>query len=179
MTITNKENLKLLIQKIILQIKIYQIMLLIQLGAKRTAPVLPTPKYIIIHHQAGNWTFEQVNNYHKKLWGFKSSLEYYAGYQIMLFKNLTMKRARRDNEEGAHCPGHNKDSIGICLEGDYSKEKLNLEFGNYLTNVVDELREKYNIPRENVLGDFEGRIASRPTLCPCSVIDWVNTYRDN
>jgi len=172
-----KKNLKLLIELIKLRIKILQLQLLIKAGVKVTVPNEPSPKFIVIHHQAGNWTFSQINNYHRQLWGFRSSLGYYAGYQLMLFKDLTMKRARRDNEEGAHCPGHNKDSIGICLEGNYVNEKLSPEFSNYLRKVVDALVLKYGIPRENVIGDKEGRIPTRPTICPASLMDWIKDYR--
>jgi len=169
-----------LIKKLKLTIRILTIQLqILLLKQKLTVPNLPKPKYIIIHHTVENNGFNSVNEYHKQLWGWKSSLGFWAGYQLYLEKPGKWYRARSDYEEGAHCPGHNKDSIGIAVQGDYSpdKDKLSPELNFKLINKVDELRMKYNIPRKNVLGDKEGRIPSRPTECPAGLMEWVKKYR--
>lgn len=176
----SKKMLELLIQKIKLTLQILQIQLAIKLlGQKKTVPNLPGPKFIIIHQEVGNSGFWGVDAWHKHCWGFKSSLGYYCGYQLYLDKEKRWWRARSDIEEGAHCPGHNKDSTGICVMGIYSpgQETLREDLGKELTKKVDELRAKYNIPRENVLGDKEGRIPSRPTSCPEGLMEWVENYR--
>jgi len=68
------ESLKKQIEEIMLKIKILQLELQKMLGQKVTIPNLEDPQRIIIHHAAGNMNFEQVNAYHKGLWGFKSAL---------------------------------------------------------------------------------------------------------
>lgn len=164
--------------KLKLQIRIVQLQIqILILRQKLTVPNLKPPTHIVIHHQGGNWSFSQVNNHHRNRWGFRSSLGYYVGYQLMLFKDFTLKRGRADNEEAAHCPGHNKDSIGICVEGDYSKESLDPKLARQLTIIIDKLRAKYNIPKQNVLGDKEGRVISRPTNCPEGLMSFIKAYR--
>lgn len=174
------EILKKLIEAIRLQILILRIQLKIKLlKEKLTVPNLPGPKFIIIHHEGGNAGFQGVNEWHRQRWGFKSSLGYYCGYQWYLDKNRKWWHARRDTEEGAHCPGHNKDSTGICVMGNYRREvfRKDSDLWDELTKKVDELRAKYNIPKINVLGDKEGRIPSRPTSCPESLMEFVKWYR--
>ena len=46
-------------------------------------PNLNDPRYIIIHHGAGQLNFEQVNEYHKGKWGFKSSLHTISAMDIL------------------------------------------------------------------------------------------------
>ncbi len=171
--------LKLMLEKIKLQIAIIQAQLAILLfKQKRTVPNLDWPRFIILHHEGANNGFKKVNEWHRQKWGFKSSLGFYCGYQWYLDKLKIWYQARRDTEEGAHCPGHNKDSIGICIMGNYGREVLDKDLAEELTKKVDELRVKYNIPRENVLGDKEGRIVSRPTSCPEGLMEWIINYRN-
>lgn len=146
---------------------------------KRTIPDLDWPRYIIIHHEAGNAGFWGVNEWHRQKWGFKSSLGFFCGYQWYLDKQKKWWHARADTEEGAHCPGKNKNSTGLCVMGNYKKEVLRDDLWDLLTEKVDELRAKYNIPRINVLGDKEGRTPSRPTTCPEELMGWIEWYRNN
>lgn len=120
----SKKILELLIQRIKLQLQILQIQLAIKLlKQKRTVPNLKGIRYLIVHHAAGDWSFEQVNNHHKYKWGFRSSLGYYIGYQKFIDFDGTLHIARRDNEEGAHTKGYNKVSVGICLQGNMEERK--------------------------------------------------------
>src|SRR3990167_2600728 len=98
-----------MIQKIILQLQILQLQLRIMLlKEKLTVPNLNDPRYIIIHHGAGPLNFEQVNEYHKNKWGFRSSLGYYIGYQYFISYSGRVYQGRADNEEGAHTLMFNK-----------------------------------------------------------------------
>ena len=124
------KELKLLIQIVKIQLQI------LLLRKKLTVPNLPKPKYIIIHHTVENNGFDSVNEWHRQLWGFRSSLGFYAGYQLYLEKPGKWYRARSDFEEGAHCPGHNKDSIGTAIQGDHRTEKLTPKLNLLLTNKI-------------------------------------------
>jgi len=173
-------KMKEFIKKLQLQLQILQLQLQVLLLKRRlTVPNLPNPRFIIIHHEGGNAGFANVNEWHRQVWNFRSSLGFYCGYQLYLSKGGNWFRARSDFEEGAHCPGHNKDSVGICVQGDYSpgKDVLAPELNYKLINKVDELRLKYGIPKSNVLGDKEGRVPSRPTACPMGLMEWVIKYR--
>lgn len=87
------------------------------------------PQYLIIHHTGGtdtnpkedtsHHTFEIVNEWHKKLWNFKSSLGFYIGYHYFIDKNGKVTQGRADTDEGAHTIGKNNSSLGICLAGNF------------------------------------------------------------
>ena len=111
-----------MIEKLLLQIQILQIqMQILLLQKKLTVPNLNDPRYIIIHHGAGQLNFEQVNEYHKGKWGFKSSLGYYIGYGYFISYSGRVYQGRADNEEQAATIGYNKQSINICLQGKFHK----------------------------------------------------------
>lgn len=59
---------------------------------------------------------------------------------------------RPEEETGAHCYGHNKRSIGICLVGrkDFSPEQMLSLFA-----MVRGLRNKFKLEIENVHGHYE------------------------
>lgn len=125
-----KSFLENLIEKLRLQILILQLQIKVKILKKKlTIPNLPQPKYVVIHHSGGDWSFEKVNYHHKNKWGFKSSLGCYLGYHKWIDYAGNVITARRDNEEGAHCvdparPGYwNKNSVGICVRGNTDIKK--------------------------------------------------------
>lgn len=89
------------------------------------------PEYLIIHHSGGTdadpladtskHSFETVDNWHRRLWQFKSSLGHYIGYHYFIDRSGKVTQGRADNEEGAHCLGKNKSSIGICISGNFDR----------------------------------------------------------
>ena len=121
-------------------------------------------KYVVVHHGAGSMDFRNVNGYHKKKWGFESSLGYYIGYHKWISYYGGLKIARHDNEEGAHCvePGNpgwwNKNSVGICLQGNFEMEKPRIEQLATLKRELKKYKAKgYEIKMHNQIA---------PTLCP-------------
>lgn len=72
------------------------------------------------------------------------------GYHFLVRKNGTIERGRPEDTIGAHCLSHNSDSIGICFEGNFSKEIMSetqLKSGQELLNY---LYKKYNLTKNNV-----------------------------
>lgn len=69
------------------------------------------------------------------------------GYHWIIVKSGKIKKGRPETLMGAHTKGHNSDSIGICLTGEYL-------FSDYqmtaLENLVEILTDKYNIPANKV-----------------------------
>ena len=165
------EELKLLIEKIKSQIQILTIQLQIALlKSKLTVPNLDAPTKIILHHGAGYLDFNGVNQYHKGLWGFKSSLGYYIGYTYFLERSGKIYQGRRDNEEGAHTKGQNKKSIGICLMGNGAEKDFTVEQYNSLVDLVKRKREEYGIVRSQVLPHS----AFSATECPSEYLrNWI------
>lgn len=73
-----------------------------------------TYKQIILHHSGSDKdTPESIEAYHKSL-GWKC-----CGYHYVIYDGLIYKM-RPEYMVGAHCRGHNSDSIGICVCGDFS-----------------------------------------------------------
>lgn len=113
-------------------------------------------KYLIIHHTAYSYSlnpdqFEQTNTYHKQKFNFISSLGFYVAYQYEISMAGTVRQARQDTEEGAHTIGHNKDSIAICLDGNFDVELPTLAQKIALTNLMKRLVLKYGILPENIV----------------------------
>ena len=156
------EHLKLLIQIITIKLQI------LLLKKKLTVPTFKSPNHIVIHHDAGNNNFATVNNWHKQKWNWKSSLGFYCGYYYFLEKSGKVYQARRDNEEAAHTVGKqphywNRNSIGICLQGNFNNETPSLAQVSALRELLFRLEIKYKIPKTEIYGHRE---ISSTTLCP-------------
>ena len=163
-----------LLNQLLLKLKILQLQLQVLLLRKKlTIPNLPKPKYVVVHHGAGPLNFEQVNNYHKGRWQFRSSLGYYCGYHKFIEYDGTLHIARADNERGAHTvepskPGWwNENSVGICLQGDFTQE---YPTQSQLKTLKEEL-DKYAVPVK-----MHKEIS--PTLCPGRYLEkFIKEYR--
>lgn len=136
-------------------------------------------KYIFYHHTGDSSPdpqFAKVNAYHKSQGFPKSSLGYYVGYTFFIGKDGTEKQARGETEHGAHtvncgCKGDktglpfnkaNIEGIGICLSGDFLKEKPTSAQIETLTRLTIRLQAVHNIPDENIFLHSE----TKSTSCP-------------
>lgn len=119
------------------------------------------PKYIIVHHCGGsdanpfldtsNQSFEVVNEYHRQLWNFKSSLGYYIGYQYYIDKSGKVTQGRSDTEEGAHTIGKNNESIGICVAGNFDLTFPTPKQTEALKSLIGDKMKQYGISINNVV----------------------------
>ena len=175
----NQNILQLLIARLTLQLQILQLQLRIKLfQEKLTVPNLPQPKYVVLHHGAGDWNFDQVNNHHKNKWGFLSSLGYYIGYHKWISYSGRLYTARRDNEMAAHTVDMrrphfwNRNSVGICLQGNFETEKLTDWQKQTLKRDLDDYKQR------GFILIFHGEII--PTLCPGVYLrEWfMKNYRN-
>ena len=81
-------------------------------------------KYIVIHHtKTGKASVEDIHRWHLdrttncvKWAGF--------GYHYYVRKDGEIYEGRPLNTQGAHVLGHNSDTIGVCFEGDFYKERM-------------------------------------------------------
>lgn len=118
------------------------------------------PSMIIIHHTSGtdadpsldtsHHTFEIVDSYHKKLWGFRSSLGHYIGYHYFIEKDGKVTQGRSDSDEGAHTIGQNNRSIGICLAGNFDYYDPTPEQIESLKNLLTAKCLTYRIDPERI-----------------------------
>lgn len=112
---------------------------------------------IIIHHSASPLTTKaaDIEKWHRSR-GFDG-----IGYHYVIESDGKIVDARPLEKIGAHCKGHNRDSIGICLVGDNTKEqRWTLKQWESLTQLVLDIRRDH--------GDLTiyGHRDLAPTECP-------------
>lgn len=74
----------------------------------------------IVVHQSGVTVLQSINvihNYHKNTNGWAG-----IGYHFYVRKDGSIYEGRPLNLAGAHCPGANNNSVGICFEGNFDEE---------------------------------------------------------
>lgn len=123
--------------------------------------MMNNPQYIIVHHTGGtdanpladtsNHTFEVVNDYHKKLWNFQSSLGYYIGYHFFIDKKGKVTQGRAYKDTGAHTIGKNNSSIGICLAGNFDATDPTDVQVMSLRRLLQQLVQDLKIKEENIV----------------------------
>ena len=77
-------------------------------------------KYIIIHHSevTSHHTAGDVHRWHQnKGWAG-------IGYHYFISKSGDIYEGRPYDTVGAHTRGFNKESVGVCFEGDFNKETM-------------------------------------------------------
>lgn len=123
-------------------------------------------KYIVLHHSAteeGN--VKSFREYHMQKLGFGD-----IGYHFVIGNGRgagdgEIQEGRPVLMTGAHAPGRNEDSIGICLVGNFTKNKpTNLQIET-LNKLLKDLLRQYAIKPERVLGHKE----VSATDCPGSL----------
>lgn len=99
----------------------------------------PTTRYIVLHHAAAkSCTAQDVHRWHRER-GWKG-----IGYHFFVDKQGKIFRGRPIWSVGAHCYGHNYDSIGICCEGDYEEETKMLDVQRKsIAELIIELKKIY------------------------------------
>lgn len=89
-----------------------------------------------------------------------------VGYHYIIGLDGTVHRGRPEDEIGAHCLGHNNNSIGVCYVGGldrdgHPKDTRTEAQRKALRQVVDELQQRF--PGATVHGHRE--FANK--ACPC------------
>lgn len=98
------------------------------------------PKEIILHHaEANGCTIKDINTWHKNQ-GWAG-----IGYHYYVRKDGTIYRGRPENAQGAHCPGHNTTSIGICAEGRYQEDTMPAVQKNAIVELCKDIEKRYEI----------------------------------
>lgn len=96
----------------------------------------------IVLHNSGVTVLQSVeviHNYHKnKGWAG-------IGYHYYVRKDGSVYRGRPENMAGAHCPGVNSTSIGICAEGNFNEETMSEVQKQAIIELVKDIKSRYNI----------------------------------
>lgn len=82
---------------------------------------MPVIKRIIIHHSGVDvdQSAKIIHDYHVNTNGWAA-----IGYHFLIRYDGAIEKGRPLNKMGAHVSGHNEDSIGICLTGNFSNTDL-------------------------------------------------------
>ncbi len=73
------------------------------------------------------------------------------GYHFIITRDGKTHFGRPIHYQGAHCYGHNQDSIGICLTGD---TKFSLKQFRALFVLLDHIEEDHGIDEGGVFGHY-------------------------
>lgn len=133
-------------------------------------------QYIIVHHSATDiGSASGFNKAHLRR-GFSSGV----GYDFVIDNGT---QGRRDGQievtnrwtyqrDGAHCKagGMNHNGIGICLVGNFDRERVSEAQMKSLVYLANLLREQYHIPMSRVMG--HGMVNGAHTHCPGKNFPW-------
>ena len=111
---------------------------------------------IVLHHSDYKYgtSIKEIRSWHKQR-GFSD-----VGYHFLIKKDGTIEEGRDLNLKGAHSIEHNADTVGICLDGDFSVQiplpkqlealnsLLDLLFDFYGWDVYEEFWERVYFHRD-------------------------------
>lgn len=132
-------------------------------------------KYIIIHHSATDeGSALHFYKYHRSK-GWKD-----LGYHFVIDNGSENKQDGQievsprwiKQQDGAHCQAGNMNSrgIGICLVGNFSKDRVSDRQMASLVYLVNELKNYYKIPQDHIMG--HGQVKGAKTECPGKKFPW-------
>lgn len=100
------------------------------------------PDTIVLHHaEASRCSVYDVDQWHKAN-GWAG-----IGYQYFVTKDGKVYTGRPENAIGAHCPGENDHSIGICAEGAYMTETMPEVQKQAIVDLCKYIKGKYKITK--------------------------------
>lgn len=134
------------------------------------------PKKLIIHHSAVDdgrtgSSFDAVQKYHIEQMKMKKiGYHYFGEYANDVF---SFRKGRDESEEGGHCIGKNKESIGICVHSNFDKYEPDETQLNELAKLCATLCKKYALSVDDI--EPHHKYASYKT-CPGTKFSMVKLY---
>ncbi len=87
--------------------------------SKPLTPITAKIKKIVCHHPAHpSWTIQDIHNYHRN-----GNKWIGIGYNYFVTFDGRIQQGRGRNI-GAHVAGHNSNTLGVCFQGDFSKQQM-------------------------------------------------------
>ena len=133
---------------------------------------------IIIHRSESNWgSAKVIDGWHKKNGWSGIGYHYVVGNSFPTSTSWTQRKPIFDNDGeievgrkfgtmGAHCKGHNSDSVGICLIG---MRTFSTRQFHSVIHLVKKIRESY--PDVEVFGHYE--LSDNKPNCPSINMDYL------
>ncbi len=100
---------------------------------------------IVIHHSGNTDTVKKIRKLHVDINGWDD-----VGYHFMISRNGEIIKGRDLETEGAHVLGFNKNSIGICLLGNFDEEILENKQKHSLIKLLRKLTKDFNLAKDNI-----------------------------
>ncbi|MAH03513.1 hypothetical protein CMI39_01860 [Candidatus Pacearchaeota archaeon] len=128
-------------------------------------------EHIIIHHTERNNDFPFfVRLRHKYLRGWENiGYHYLIGNARPFTKDGKLYSGRPENFEGAHTLRYNRNSLGVCLIGNFDKVIPSEKQFETLFSLLEQKTKQYNIPIKNVRGYNE--FPNIEKSCPGNLVD--------
>ncbi len=150
---------------------------------QHVVPLFPSDKwrYIIIHHSAT----DEGNSLHFNKAHLKRGWDRGVGYHFVI-DNGTMGKGEGQIEatprwvkqqDGAHCKASdmNTKAIGVCLVGNFSRERVSSRQMDSLVFLLNKLRGYYRVPVKRIMG--HGQVPGAATECPGTRFPWSELKR--
>lgn len=141
--------------------------------------VRPSTEMIVIHH-AGfpdgdkDSSAEEIHKFHQEVNGWAG-----IGYHYVIRKDGRIEQGRRPQMVGAHSYHHNKNSVGICVAGNFEVAKIKSAQMDSLKLLTAWLCQRYKLnPMKD--GVIVGHRDLNDTSCPgknlYSKLDEIRRY---
>ncbi|XP_060557416.1 peptidoglycan-recognition protein SC2-like isoform X1 [Ruditapes philippinarum] len=149
--------------------------------AKGTTRMTSTPTYVVIHHGGvGSRCFkpeqckEIVRNYQK--YHMDTNEWDDIGYNFIVGEDGNVYEGRGWGLVGAHAPGFNSKSLGICVIGDFSKSVPNQAAQNAVKDLIS-----CSVARKKLSSSYRlrGHRDVKTTACPgTSFYNVIRTWKN-
>jgi N-acetylmuramoyl-L-alanine amidase len=107
-------------------------------------------KQIVIHHSERDKDCAEFIKVRHKKRGWED-----IGYHFVIEKNGKLKKGRSEKFVGAHVLGYNKNSLGICLIGNFDEFFPTEKQLKTLLKFLKKILKKYKLSSKNILGHRE------------------------
>ena len=127
---------------------------------------------IVVHHTAAppSQSVEDIHAYHQEI-GWIG-----IGYSLVQTADGVWREGRGIDTEGAHAKGYNRDTIGICLTGNFETRPVPDDRWLSLVSMCAALCRRYGLSAADVRGHRE--LPGAATLCPGKYIDMDRLRRE-
>jgi N-acetylmuramoyl-L-alanine amidase len=112
---------------------------------------------VILHHTASPMASTSVDDILR--WHLQRGMSG-VGYHFVIAPDGTIHNTRWIQRVGAHTRGHNLDSVGVALVGNFEREQPTGAQVDALVSLLKSLQQEYGIARLQLHGDLTA------TKCP-------------
>ncbi|MBU1129476.1 MAG: peptidoglycan recognition protein family protein [Nanoarchaeota archaeon] len=105
---------------------------------------------IVVHHSEQNQDCAEFIKVRHKKRGWED-----IGYHFVIEKNGQLKKGRDEKFVGAHIFGYNKNSIGICLTGNFDENFPTQKQMKTLLKFLKKKLKEYGLEPKDVVGHRE------------------------